>query len=38
MRSHAFENPNNQNGYRPDDTADVWKRTVDFLSANLKKY
>jgi carboxymethylenebutenolidase len=34
---HAFENPNNQNGYRADDTADAWKRTVDFLAANLKK-
>jgi len=34
---HAFENPNNKTGYRADDTADVWKRTVDFLAATLKK-
>ena len=33
---HAFENPNNKQGYRPDDTADAWKRTLDFL-ATLKK-
>jgi carboxymethylenebutenolidase len=34
---HAFENPNNQAGYRPADAADAWKRTVTFLEANLKK-
>lgn len=34
---HAFENPNNKQGYRPDDAADAWQRTVDFLAANLKK-
>jgi carboxymethylenebutenolidase len=34
---HAFENPNNKTGYRPDDATDAWKRTVDFLAANLKK-
>ncbi|MFY9948776.1 MAG: dienelactone hydrolase family protein, partial [Candidatus Sulfotelmatobacter sp.] len=36
---HAFENPNNKNkpGYRPDDAADAWKRTVSFLADNLKK-
>lgn len=33
---HAFENPNNKAGYRPDDAADAWKKTVDFLAANLK--
>ena len=33
---HGFENPNNKAAYRPDDTADAWKRTVDFLAANLK--
>lgn len=33
---HAFENPDNQKGYRPGDTADAWKRTVDFLAATLK--
>ena len=34
---HAFENPNNKGGYRADDAADAWKRTVDFLAATLKK-
>ncbi len=34
---HAFENPNNKQGYRADDAADAWKRTIDFLAANLKK-
>lgn len=34
---HAFENPNNKDGYRPADAADAWNRTVDFLTANLKK-
>jgi carboxymethylenebutenolidase len=34
---HAFENPNNTNGYRAADAADAWKRTVDFLAANLKR-
>jgi carboxymethylenebutenolidase len=34
---HAFENPNNKDGYRAADAADAWKRTVDFLSATLKK-
>lgn len=34
---HAFENPNNKDGYRPADAADAWKRTLDFLAANLKK-
>jgi len=34
---HAFENPNNKDGYRADDTADAWKRTVSFLAENLKK-
>jgi carboxymethylenebutenolidase len=34
---HAFENPNNKMGYRADDAADAWKRTVEFLAANLKK-
>jgi carboxymethylenebutenolidase len=33
---HAFENPNNTNGYRPEAAADAWKRTVDFLSKALK--
>jgi carboxymethylenebutenolidase len=33
---HGFENPNNKPSYRPDDTADAWKRTVAFLAKNLK--
>ena len=33
---HAFENPNNQQGYRADDAADAWKKTVAFLDTNLK--
>ena len=34
---HGFENPNNKTGYRPDDAADAWKRTVAFFAENLKK-
>jgi carboxymethylenebutenolidase len=34
---HAFENPNNKDGYRAADAADAWDRTVTFLAANLKK-
>src|ERR1700691_6589474 len=34
---HAFENPNNKTGYRAEDTADAWQRTVAFLAATLKK-
>jgi carboxymethylenebutenolidase len=34
---HAFENPNNKEGYRSADAADAWKRTVNFLAENLKK-
>ena len=34
---HAFENPNNKGGYRADDAADAWKRTVTFLAETLKK-
>ena len=33
---HAFENPNNKNGYRAEDAADAWQRTVAFLAAHLK--
>jgi carboxymethylenebutenolidase len=33
---HAFENPNNKAGYRPDDAADAWKHTVDFLAVKMK--
>jgi carboxymethylenebutenolidase len=34
---HAFENPNNKDGYRAEDAADAGKRTADFLATNLKK-
>ncbi|MGA3212382.1 MAG: dienelactone hydrolase family protein [Terriglobales bacterium] len=34
---HGFENPNNKDGYRPQDAADAWNKTVAFLDANLKK-
>ncbi len=34
---HAFENPNNKDGYRAADTADAWRRTIDFLALTLKK-
>jgi len=34
---HAFENPHNKDGYRADDAADAWKRTVKFLADTLKK-
>src|ERR1700722_8380199 len=34
---HAFENPNNKDGYRAADAADAWKRTINFLAENLKK-
>jgi len=32
---HAFENPNNKQGYRADDAADAWKKITDFLAAKL---
>jgi carboxymethylenebutenolidase len=28
---HAFENPNNTTGYRPEAAADAWARTLAFL-------
>ena len=34
---HAFQNPNNKEGYRAQDTQDAWQRTVAFLDENLKK-
>lgn len=34
---HAFENPNNKQGYRADDASDAWKRTLEFLAGTLKK-
>jgi len=33
---HAFENPNNKAGYRADDAADAWNRTVKFFAAHLR--
>jgi carboxymethylenebutenolidase len=33
---HGFENPINKDGYRPDDAADAWKRTIKFFAATLK--
>jgi carboxymethylenebutenolidase len=32
---HAFENPNNEKGYRPEDAADAWARTVVFLKKTI---
>jgi carboxymethylenebutenolidase len=32
---HAFENPNNQAGYRATDAADAWSHTVKFLADKL---
>jgi carboxymethylenebutenolidase len=34
---HAFENPNNKTGYRADDAAQAWKKTVAFLRRTLQK-
>ena len=34
---HGFENPVNQDRYRPDDAADAWKRTVSFFAETLRK-
>ena len=34
---HAFQNPNNKEGYRQADAADSWKLIVDFLALTLKK-
>jgi carboxymethylenebutenolidase len=33
---HAFENPNNKEGYRAADAEDAWKKTIAFLARNLK--
>lgn len=33
---HAFENPNNKEGYKPQDATDAWQRTTAFLDKNLK--
>ena len=34
---HAFENPNNKDGYRPKDAQDAWDKTVAFFASTLKK-
>lgn len=34
---HAFENPTNNAGYRPEDAADAWTRMVNFLNKRLKQ-
>jgi carboxymethylenebutenolidase len=33
---HGFENPNNQQGFRPEDANKAWSQTVSFLAKNLK--
>lgn len=33
---HAFENPNNKDGYRPQAAQDAWNRMVAFLAKTLK--
>jgi carboxymethylenebutenolidase len=33
---HAFENPTNKTGYRPQDADDAWARTTAFLNKYLK--
>ncbi|HTV59716.1 MAG TPA: dienelactone hydrolase family protein [Verrucomicrobiae bacterium] len=32
---HAFMNPNNQGGYRPEAAADAWQRTLNFFNKTL---
>jgi carboxymethylenebutenolidase len=34
---HAFQNPNNKDGYRAEDTKDSWQRTLSFFDRTLKK-
>ena len=34
---HAFENPNDQSGYREADASDARRRTLNFLADTLKK-
>lgn len=34
---HAFENPNNKEGYREADAKDAWNKTIAWLEANLKE-
>jgi len=33
---HAFENPDNKTGYRPEAAEDAWNRTVNFLARALR--
>jgi carboxymethylenebutenolidase len=33
---HAFENPNNKDGYRAQDAQEAWKKTVEFFARTLK--
>jgi carboxymethylenebutenolidase len=33
---HAFENPNNKEGYRPEATADAWQRMTAFFKKTLQ--
>jgi carboxymethylenebutenolidase len=33
---HAFQNPNNKDGYRPEATADAWKRMTAFFKQYLQ--
>lgn len=33
---HAFQNPNNKEGYRPEASADAWSRMTAFLKQTLK--
>ncbi|MHB8754140.1 MAG: dienelactone hydrolase family protein [Candidatus Acidiferrales bacterium] len=33
---HAFENPNNKTGYRPEAAKNAWSRMVAFFKANLQ--
>ena len=33
---HAFENPNNKTGYRPEAAKDAWGRTLSFFEEKLK--
>lgn len=34
---HGFQNPVNGEGYKPEDTADAWKKITSFLADTLKK-
>ncbi len=34
---HAFQNPNNKEGYKPEDTKDAWNRITAFFAKTLKQ-